>query len=56
MLEKLKSLAAELPNDNGDPPDTDYQRGYMAACVEAARLIQAIVDDAEAELDVDTFG
>lgn len=37
----LHDLADRWPNDNGDPPDTDYQRGYMAACRDCAAELRA---------------
>lgn len=45
-IECAQRIAAKLPNDNGDPPDTEYQRGYMAACQEAAREIAAALSQA----------
>jgi hypothetical protein len=45
MQAQLKALAAEIVLDNGDPPDTDYQRGYMAACEEIARRLNGIAND-----------
>lgn len=37
LHQKLEQLIASWPDDRGDPPDTDYQRGYMAAAAEHAR-------------------
>lgn len=45
MHAQLKALAAAIVLDNGDPPDTDYQRGYMAASEEIAKRIKAIIGD-----------
>lgn len=37
LRQKLEQLIASWPDDRGDKPDTDYQRGYMAAAEEHAR-------------------
>lgn len=38
---RLEALVNGWPNDNGDPPDTEYQRGYMAACRDCADELAA---------------
>ena len=44
---RLRALIAGWSTDNGDLPDTDYQRGYMAACAEHAREVTAaLAEDA----------
>ena len=43
MREQLEALIASWPDDRGDPPDTDYQRGYMAACEEHARELRRVL-------------
>ena len=43
IADRLRALAASWPNDNGDPPDTDYQSGYMAACAEHAQEVERIL-------------
>lgn len=40
--------AAEWPRDNGDLPDTDFQRGYMAACAEVEQLLSSWASFAKA--------
>ncbi len=40
LHQKLEQLIASWPDDRGDPPDTDYQRGYMAAAEEHARELK----------------
>lgn len=47
LRQKLEQLIASWPDDRGDKPDTDYQRGYMAAAEERAReLKEALAEDA----------
>ena len=36
LRQKLEQLIASWPDDRGDKPDTNYQRGYMAAAEERA--------------------
>ena len=36
IRDRIEALIAAWPATNGDPPDTDYQRGYLAACEEHA--------------------
>ena len=37
LRQKLEQLIASWPDDRGDKPDTNYQRGYIAAAEEHAR-------------------
>ena len=47
LRQKLEQLIASWPDDRGDKPDTDYQRGCMAAAEEHARkLKEALAEDA----------
>ena len=43
IADRLRALVASWPSDNGDPPDTDYQSGYMAACAEHAHEVEQIL-------------
>lgn len=43
IADRLRALVASWSRDNGDPPDTDYQSGYMAACTEHAREVERIL-------------
>ncbi len=40
LHQKLEQLIASWPDDRSDPPDTEYQRGYMAAAEEHARELK----------------
>lgn len=48
---RLEALVNGWPNDNGDPPDTEYQRGYMAACRDCADELAAELAGAGEETD-----
>lgn len=46
IRDRIEALIAAWPATNGDPPDTDYQSGYLAACEEHAReLIQILAEE-----------
>ena len=47
IRDRLEALIAAWPDDRGDPPDTDYQRGYLAACEEHARELAKILAEEE---------
>ena len=39
----LRTFIADWPATYGDAPDTDYQRGYMAACEEHANSLRLLL-------------
>lgn len=44
---RIEAIVAGWSTDNGDLPDTDYHRGYMAACAAHAREVAAaLAEDA----------
>lgn len=56
IRDRIETLVRSWTSDNGDPPDSDYQRGYMAACEEHARgLIQILAEDAGGWRSMDTL-
>lgn len=44
---RIEGLVRSWTSDNGYPPDSDYQRGYMAACAECARELSEILAEEE---------
>lgn len=48
---RLEALVERWPDDHGDPPDTEYQRGYMAACRDCADELAAELAGAEQETE-----
>jgi len=55
IRDRVEALIAAWPATNGDPPDTDYQHGYLAACEEHARELAQILAEGGPEPTVDAL-